>query len=252
MLKITQFSIIFCFILYIFSGIFGFLLYGDNLNDTILNEFLTEIQDEKSDLTIKILLIISNVGFLLCAITSIPLIYYTLKQNFFSTYKFILKIKKKKNIEMENEDENNKITNEKSLEINNGENIDTNSEITNNTESETEIETERTNSESSENNKDKKKIRINLTKKEEIIISVILYITIGCITILIPKLKSMFNIVGSTAANSIQFIIPCLMIICLKEKSEKLINLILVKILLIFGIVSLIICLVAEFVNAFI
>ena len=252
MLKITQFSIIFCFILYIFSGIFGFLLYGDNLNDTILNEFLTEIQDEKSDLTIKILLIISNVGFLLCSITSIPLIYYTLKQNFFSTYKFILKIKKKKNIEMENEDENNKITNEKPLEINNGENIDTNSEITNNTESETEIETERTNSESSENNKDKKKIRINLTKKEEIIISVILYITIGCITILIPKLKSMFNIVGSTAANSIQFIIPCLMIICLKEKSEKLINLILVKILLIFGIVSLIICLVAEFVNAFI
>ena len=153
---------------------------------------------------------------------------------------------------MENEDENNKITNEKSLEINNVENIDTNSAIPNNTESETEIETERTNSESSENNKDKKKIRINLTKKEEIIISVILYITIGCITILIPKLKSMFNIVGSTAANSIQFIIPCLMIICLKEKSEKLINLILVKILLIFGIVSSTTCLVAEFVNAFI
>ena len=247
MLKVTQFSIIFCFILYIFSGIIGFLIYGDKLNDTILNAFLAEIQDEKSDSTIKILLIIVNIGFLLCAITSIPLVYYALIQNFFSTYKFILKIKKKKNIEMENEDENNKITNTKSLGINDGENVDTNSEITNNTDSET--ETERTNSEISI---DKKKIKINLTKKEEIIISVILYIIIGCITILIPKLKSMFNIVGSTAANSIQFIIPCMMIISLKEKSEKLVNLILVKILLIFGIVSLIICLVSEIVNAFI
>ena len=259
-LKVTKFSIIFCFILYIFSGIIGFLIYGDTLNDTILNAFLTEIQDEKSDVNIKILLIISNVGFLLCAITSIPLVYFTLIENFFSTYKFILKNKKKKNIEMENEDEINKITNIQSLGINDEEkeNVDTTPEITNNTDSgnETETKTERTNSESTENSIDEKnknkKIKINITKKEEIIISIILYITIGGITILIPKLKSMFNIVGSTAANSIQFIIPCMMIIGLKEKSKKLVNLILVKILLVFGIVSLIICLVAEIVNAFI
>ena len=91
-----------------------------------------------------------------------------------------------------------------------------------------------------------------MTKKEELIISILLYITIGCVTILIPKLKSMFNIVGATAANSIQFIIPCMIILCLKEKSEKILNLIFVKILLIFGIISLIICLVAEIINAFI
>ena len=257
MLNITKFSVIFCFVLYIFSGIFGFLIYGENLNDTILNEFLIEIQEEKSDLTIKILLIIANVGFLLCATTSIPLIYFTLKQNFFSTYKFILKYKKKKNIEMENEDENNKITNITSLGINEEEkNMDKNSEITNKNEIETDTETERTNSEISENKivnkKEKEKIKINMTKKEELIISILLYITIGCVTILIPKLKSMFNIVGATAANSIQFIIPCMIILCLKEKSEKILNLIFVKILLIFGIISLIICLVAEIINAFI
>ena len=61
-------------------------MYGDSLDDTILNAFLTEIQNEKNDLTVKILLIIANIGFLLCSTTSIPLVFYTLKQNFFSTY----------------------------------------------------------------------------------------------------------------------------------------------------------------------
>ena len=97
-----------------------------------------------------------------------------------------------------------------------------------------------------------KKIKINITKNEEIIISLLLYIIIGCVTILVPKLKSMFNIVGCTAANSIQFIIPCLMVICLKNVAEKLINLLLAKILLIFGIISLFICFVAEILHAFI
>ena len=84
-------------------------MYGDSLEDTILDAFLKEVQDENNDLVIKILLIIANIGFLLCATTSIPLVYYTLKQNFFSTYKFIIKNKRKKKIEMEIEEENNKI-----------------------------------------------------------------------------------------------------------------------------------------------
>ena len=253
MLNVTKASIIFCFILYIFSGIIGFLMYGDSLNDTILNAFLTEIQDENSDVAIKIFLIIANIGFLLCATTSIPLVYYTLKQNFFSTYKFIIKNKKKKNIEMGNEEENNKITDINSIGINDEETINQNN-TTNDNNITMESDSERTESNSSDENlEDKnKKVKINITKNEEIIISVVLYITIGCVTILIPKLKSMFNIVGCTAANAIQFIIPCLMILSQKEKSEKLlINLLLVKILLAFGIASLFISLVAEIMHAF-
>ena len=97
-----------------------------------------------------------------------------------------------------------------------------------------------------------KKVKVNITKNEEIIISILLYLIIGCVTILIPKLKSMFNIVGCTAANCIQFIIPCLMVLFLKKKAEKLINLLFAKILLWFGIFSLIICLIAEIVHNFI
>ena len=254
MLNVTKASIIFCFILYIFSGIIGFLMYGDSLDDTILNAFLTEIQNEKNDLTVKILLIIANIGFLLCSTTSIPLVFYTLKQNFFSTYKFIIRNKNKKKIEMEIEEENNKITDINSLGINDeGEITNTNTVITDNNIS-IDKENERNDSIGSNESIDEinKKIKINITKNEENIISLLIYIIIGCVTILVPNLKSMFNIIGCTAANSIQFIIPCLMIICLKKKSEKLLNLILVKILLIFGLISLIICFIAEIIHIFI
>ena len=260
MINVTKVSISFCFILYIFSGIIGFLMYGDSLEDTILDAFLKEVQDENNDLVIKILLIIANIGFLLCATTSIPLVYYTLKQNFFSTYKFIIRNKRKKNIEMEIEEESNKITKINSLGINDEEtdNKDKNNNINeninnindNNTTTDSETERSTTISSIDSNDDNSKKIKVNISKNEEIIISALLYITIGIVTILVPKLKSIFNVVGCTAANSIQFIIPCLMIICLKEKSEKLsINLLLVKILLGFGIASLIICFVAEIMN---
>ena len=255
MLRVTKFSIIFCFILYIFSGIIGFLMYGYNLNDTILSAFLLDIQNEEDNI-IKCLLIIANIGFLVCSTTSIPLVFYTLKQNFFSTYKFIIR-KKNKKIEMEIEDNDiNSINNNNSINDNNSNDTnnenDTNSDdnniiITNNNIT---VESER--NDSLDNIDDNKKIKINISKKEEIIISLLLYLIIGCVTILVPKLKSMFNIVGCTAANSIQFIIPCLMIIFLKEKSEKLINLLFVKILFGFGVLSLIICFIAEILHAFI
>lgn len=96
-----------------------------------------------------------------------------------------------------------------------------------------------------------KKIKVNVPRSTEIIISVILYITVGIVTILVPKLKSMFNIVGCTAANAIQFIIPSLIIVYLGEKAEKLVSVFCAKILLIFGIVSLIICLTAEILHFF-
>ena len=254
MLNVTKASIIFCFILYVFSGIIGFLIYGDSLNDTILNAFLVEILEEKNDNAIRILLIIANIGFLICASTSIPLVYYTLKQNFFSTYKFVLKHKIKKKIEMENEEENNDIKEKEEKE----EKEDTNTVIIENNVTNYE-ETERSptfgsidiKEENDNDNINIKKIKVNITKNEEIIISVLLYLIIGCVTILIPKLKSMFNLVGCTAANCIQFIIPCLMVICLKDKAEKLINLLFVKILLGFGIFSLVICLIAEIVHNF-
>ena len=107
MIRVTEFSIIFCLVLYVVTGVIGFLMYGNTLNDTILLAFLLDMQDENTNQVMKILLIIINIGFLACATTSIPLVYYTLKQNFFSTYKYIVKKSSKgKNVEMDKEDEN--------------------------------------------------------------------------------------------------------------------------------------------------
>ena len=107
MIRVTEFSIIFCLVLYVVTGVIGFLMYGNTLNDTILLAFLLDMQDENTNQLMKILLIIINIGFLACATTSIPLVYYTLKQNFFSTYKYIVKKSSKgKNVEMDKEDEN--------------------------------------------------------------------------------------------------------------------------------------------------
>ena len=261
MLKVTELSILFCLLLYIFSGMCGFLMYGDSLNDTILLAFLNDMQDENTDQLMKILLIISNIGFLTCSTTSIPLVYYTLKQTFFSTYKYIIKksSKKGKHIEMttidKKEDENY--------------NINTNINIMNETEDNTINNVEEGDGNINTNNENDieridsiasidssfdlsvKKIKVSVSKKEEIIISIILYLFIGIVTILVPKLKTLFNIVGCTAANAIQFIIPSLIIICLGSRAEKLVNILSAKLLLIFGIISLIICFTAEILHLF-
>ena len=265
MISVTEMSIFFCLILYILSGVFGYLLYGENLTDTILLAFLKDMQDDNTDQLMKILLIIINIGFLTCSTTSIPLVYYTLKQTFFSTYKYLTKKKEKegKNIEMtavsKNEDPNfntnfniNKNINEEeeddSSVDDSNENIKTN--INELKESENQRQDSIASIESAIDDKSKK-IRVSVERKEEIIISSILYITVGIVTILIPKLKSLFNIVGCTAANAIQFIIPSLIIVCLGQKAEKLVNLLPAKFLLGFGIISLIICFTGEILHLF-
>ena len=259
MLTVTEVSIFFCLVLYIFSGICGFLMYGDSLKDTILLAFLNDMQDEKTNQLMKILLIISNIGFLTCSTTSIPLVYYTLKQTFFSTYKYIIKknSKKGKHIEMTNVDkkdnESESENESENVDINNINNIMNEKE---NEEGEEKIkkanfdnDTERMDSIASIDSSidfSVKKIKINVSRKEEIILSTFIYIFIGIVTILVPELKTLFTIVGCTAANAIQFIIPSLIIVCLGSRAETLVNMLFAKLLLFFGVISLIICFTAE------
>ena len=263
MMAATEASIFFCLILYIFSGIGGYLLYGNSLTDTILLAFLSDMQNEKTDQFMKILLIIINIGFLTCSTTSIPLVYYTLKQTFFSTYKFILKKNSQKGRNIEMTEVNRKEDNLEIIEKNFPD--EDNSSAGGDDSSEHEINKEHNNNDDNDIvqrsastisidasiDEREKKIKVNVSKKEEIIISVILYVTVGIITILVPKLKSLFNIVGCTAANAIQFIIPSLIIISLGSKAKNLVNILWAKLLFIFGIASLIICLTAEIFHLF-
>ena len=258
MIRITEMSIFFCLILYIFSGVIGYLMYGENLTDTILLAFLKDMQDDNTNQLMKILLIIINIGFLTCSTTSIPLVYYTLKQTFFSTYKYLTRKKRKegKNIEMttvdKKEDENfDDAINDEDDNSEDESNNDTNTNTNNNDPKENQGRQDSISSIDSIIDDKNKKIKVHVDKKEEIIISVILYMTVGIVTILIPKLKSLFNIVGCTAANAIQFIIPSLIIISLDSKAENLVNLLPAKFLLGFGIISLVICFTGEILHLF-
>ena len=258
MIRVTEMSIFFCLILYIFSGVIGYLMYGENLTDTILLAFLKDMQDDNTNQLMKILLIIINIGFLTCSTTSIPLVYYTLKQTFFSTYKYLTRKKRKegKNIEMttvdKKEDENfDDAINDEDDNSEDESNNDTNTNTNNNDPKENQGRQDSISSIDSIIDDKNKKIKVHVDKKEEIIISVILYMTVGIVTILIPKLKSLFNIVGCTAANAIQFIIPSLIIISLDSKAENLVNLLPAKFLLGFGIISLVICFTGEILHLF-
>ena len=249
MLKITISSILFCLVLYLFSSICGYLMYGNSLNDTILNAFLKDMQDQNTKSVIKILLIIANIGFLLCSTTSLPLVYFTLKQNIFATYKIILKkySKKEKEKIIEMVKEEKKENKENKIIDNSSSDSDSESEKTSVDETNSQSKNDIVN-DIKEDKKDNKE-KIVMSSKTEIIISTILYIIIGIVTILIPELKTLFNIIGCTTANAIQFIIPSLMIIALEDKAKKLVNLLFVKLLLLFGILSLLISLISEIIH---
>ena len=220
MLNVTKCTIFFCFFLYIFSGIIGFLMYGNLLEDTILHTFLLDLQSENTDFFMRIILIAGNIGFLTCSTTSIPLVFYTLKKNSLSTYKYCIKKysegkKIGKKIEMSDEDKKsvnseNSITSESSMET----------------------------------------VPIEVSRKCEIFLYIILYLIIGGVTILVPNLKTLFNIVGATAANAIQFIIPSYIILKLDDKAKEFVNLFFANLLFIFGIASLIVSVLAEIIHA--
>ena len=145
----------------------------DDNNKENKEKEINEIIENKisEDNIIKCLLIIANIGFLVCSTTSIPLVFYTLKQNFFSTYKFIIR-KKNKKIEMEIEDNDiNSINNNNSINDNNSN--DTNNENDTNsydnniiiTSNNITVESER--NDSLDNIDDNKKIKINISKPKE-------------------------------------------------------------------------------------
>jgi amino acid permease len=96
MMKATTCGVIFCFVIYIITGIVGFLMYGYTLKDTILAALAQNAESAKgSDSFIIVVLVIVNIAFLISATMSIPLMFFSLKKNFLNTVIFCKKIIKK-------------------------------------------------------------------------------------------------------------------------------------------------------------
>ena len=193
MMKATKIGVGYSLFIFLIVGIVGFLLYGLNMNDTLLNNFsddMTKFRDISG--FIKFLIIIISVSFVTTCLTSFPILYLSLRENFVNSLIFCMKnmnIKEKK-------DNNKNFINEKGL----------------------------------------------------LIITVALYILIIVMAIVLPKLKTIFSIVGATAGTFIAFILPNLFYIRICKISKKNYNLFLPMFFFGLGIFFLFISFIVSFI----
>ena len=199
MMKAANIGIGFSFIIFLIVGIIGFLLYGLSMEDTILNSFSDDMVKYRSVSTfIKILIIIICISFVTTCLTSFPILFLSLRENFIN---FILFCYKNSGIEKISEGKNDK------------------------------------------NNKYK-----YISKNTMYLITILLYLLILALSIVMPKLKVIFSIVGATAGTFIAFILPNLFYIRICKMSGKKYSIVLPLILLAFGIFFLIVSIVVTFI----
>lgn len=209
MMKATNLGVGFCLIIFFLTGLFGFMMYGRSMNDTILKELYKDMVTYKNTNTfIKYIIIVISIAFVFSTLMSFPPMFFSLKKNFLNSLVFC----EKKCIP--------KHEAEVSTVHNPGSSTDNKNE----------------HSPLKENNSGFK----NSTQN---VIILVLYASIVILTILIPKLKIIFHIVGSTAGNFISFIFPNLFYIRLVKMGKLKKNLFIPYFLLVIGICMLLISL---------
>ena len=186
MLISTSNAINFCIFLYVYSGLFGFFMYNEKLNDTILVMLSEDIEDYKNNKFIKTILILTNLGFLTCSTTSIPLMFFSLKLNFLGAVDYYYKKSQQKKqtnallVSLMNKENDQSIFKSNISNNNNNNNNNNYSKINNNSN----LNIDNNNENNSDNNEN------NVSKKTKLILTIIIYLMIGIVTILIPNLKT--------------------------------------------------------------
>lgn len=159
MKKTTNLAIGFCFFVYSITGLIGYYMYRNNIKDTILGAMKSDTHS--NDIFLRILLVIINIAFLISSTMSIPLMFFSLKNNFINSLIFC-----KKKFTQNSEETNEKDQNEKLM----------------NTLESDKIKEVMVSVEGS------KSFQV-ISKTTNYIIIVALYLVIGTITILVPGLK---------------------------------------------------------------
>jgi hypothetical protein len=89
MVKATAFGVGFCLVIYLITGVIGYLMYGKLCTTAILNILGNDMKVFKGkDAFIVTILCIINVAFLISSTMSIPLMFFTLKKNFINSVIF--------------------------------------------------------------------------------------------------------------------------------------------------------------------
>lgn len=98
-------------IIYSLTGLLGYLMYGDIIEDNLLTYFKNDIEKYiKSNFLIAFLLLISEIAFFISAMLAMPIVFFALKSNLFNLIKFLTKkIRRKKTHSFNNEQSNFKI-----------------------------------------------------------------------------------------------------------------------------------------------
>lgn len=92
MVKSTFSAISFCCVLYLITGFLGYYMYRKKLQDTILQALTLDVEAYKdSDNFLIVILLIVNIAFLVSSTMSIPLMFFSLKNNFINAIIFCKK-----------------------------------------------------------------------------------------------------------------------------------------------------------------
>jgi amino acid permease len=83
----TRIGVNFCLTVYLLTGYMGYFMYKSLLKDSILEALKIdgELASANKDYFLMTLLIIINIAFVISAIMSIPLMFFSLKKNFINT-----------------------------------------------------------------------------------------------------------------------------------------------------------------------
>ena len=92
MMKATKIGVGYSLINFLIVGIVGFLLYGLKMEDTILNSFSEDMVNYRNISTvIKVLIIIICVSFVTTCLTSFPVLFFSLRENYVNSILFCFK-----------------------------------------------------------------------------------------------------------------------------------------------------------------
>ena len=92
MIKATSYATVTTSFIYILTGILGFLIYRENINDFLLKYFINDILTYlKTNKIMVCVLIICEVGFFISTCLSMPLLFFACKSHFFNLVRFIKK-----------------------------------------------------------------------------------------------------------------------------------------------------------------
>lgn len=172
MMKATLIAVCFCTIVYSTTGIMGYIMYRDELKDTILQALTMDVRKYKGkDNFLIVMLILINIGFLFSSTMSIPLMFFSLKNNFVNSIIFCKKKFFVKKVESINVDNRTSIVSSSETFENIGELSNSEDDVTNNL-----------------SNVDKYK-NTPMTKIVKYVIITILYFFICFVAIVIPELK---------------------------------------------------------------